>query len=449
MTWNTITAFAQQYIVLLLGGFAILILLLFLFCIVLLLKIRRERKRYDFFMGVNRRPDYNLETQMKEYFTRAKEIDEKYTKLLNMVTDMDKTMKSNVRKVGLVRYNPFQEMGGNLCFSLALLDGEDNGVVLNGIHSRTGSFTYAKPIEMGVSTYLLSEEELEAIRIAQEKAYEPEHEKVVKLKFKPLFKRRYTNVEEKAKTEALGDVTEAEKAQIAAENATADQIATDGTFASLHKGTESAQNTENIKNTANTENTNQNTTETEHIEYTKEPSETTDSSITETNTTDAETTETIETIETSKTSEMAEVKQETTAETSAEIATETTKENTSAQYASTLVDVTSPETQACFATLLSRSRKTEMEQATADLPPMPQEEFTFPGILSEDLSHLPPTVNMSDIPCLDTVHPRRHRLMQQTSEMEKIEDVDTAGINFSDFSDSVDNSVDNVYKTKE
>lgn len=426
MTWNTITDFAQQYIVLFLIGFTILILLLFLFCIVLLLKIRRERKRYDFFMGANRRPDYNLETQMKEYFTRAKEIDEKYTKLLNMVTDMDKTMKSNVRKVGLVRYNPFQEMGGNLCFALALLDGEDNGVVLNGIHSRTGSFTYAKPIEMGVSTYLLSEEELEAIRIAQEKAYEPEHEKVKKLKFKPLFKRRYTNLEEKPKTEALGDVTTAEKEQIAAENAAADQIATDGTFAALHRSTESQNNTQIHK-----EETNAETNTTEKIENTE-------------NTEQAEHTDTaIQTDQTSQAEENTQDEKTATTDT-----TDTTTEMTSPKYATTFVDVTSPETQACFATLLSRSRKTDMEQAKADLPPMPQEEFTFPGILSEDLSHLPSAMNpnIADIPCLDTIHPRRHRLMQQTNDVDDVDDIERSA---RDIHTSVDNSVDNVYKTKD
>lgn len=422
MTWNTITAYAQQYIVLLLGGLAILILLLFLFCIVLLLKIRRERKRYDFFMGANRRPDYNLETQMKEYFTRAKEIDEKYTNLLNMVTDMDKTMKSNIRKVGLVRYNPFQEMGGNLCFALALLDGEDNGVVLNGIHSRTGSFTYAKPIEMGVSTYLLSEEELEAIQIAREKAYEPEHEKVKTLKFKPLFKRRYTKVEEKAKKEALGDVTEAEKAQIAAETAVADTIAAADTIAVADQIAPNAYST--------TSQTKAETPETQKTQHNAPEAQMTQA-------TDTATEATPETVETAETAETAEAIQ---TDTSAKAASTNTASAPTEDVAP--VDVTSPETQACFATLLSHSRKTDMEQAEADLPPMPQEEFTFPGILSEDLSHLPHTENekkdaeisnasdisdtsdisdMPDIPYLDTVHPRKHRLMRQAKDKENME----------------------------
>ena len=127
---------------------------------------------------------------MKNILKPQRKFESQYSKLLDMVTDMDKTDKSKIQKVGLIRYNPFDEMGGNLCFALALLDGNDNGVVLNGIHSRTGSFTYAKPIEMGVSTYMLSEEELKAVEVAKNNTYQPEHEKVVKVRFKPTFRKK-------------------------------------------------------------------------------------------------------------------------------------------------------------------------------------------------------------------------------------------------------------------
>ncbi len=227
-----ITTFVQKYIVLFIGGLGFAVILLFVLCLILFSKIRRERKRYDFFMGANRRPTHNLETKLQEYYENTKAIDAKYTDLLNMVTDMDKTMKSNVQKVGLIRYNPFEEMGGNLCFALALLDGEDNGVVLNGIHSRTGSFTYAKPIEMGVSIYMLSEEEKQAVKMAQEQAYQPKHEKVVKVKFKPLFKRRYAPdmqeliaKQQQQKMASVGDVTTDEKQQIEKEETVVAQIA--------------------------------------------------------------------------------------------------------------------------------------------------------------------------------------------------------------------------------
>lgn len=224
---------------------AVAVVVLFILCIVLFVKFSGQKKKYDYFMGANRRPSHNLEMKIQDYYETSKRIEEKYSKLLDMVTDMDKTDKTKIQKVGLIRYNPFDEMGGNLCFALALLDGHDNGVVLNGIHSRTGSFTYAKPIEMGVSTYMLSEEEIKAVEMAKNQAYEPEHEKVVKVRFKPTFKRRdkvnamddqitldQVEMVEVDETEektvhrtSIGDVTQAEKDLILQEETLAGKIA--------------------------------------------------------------------------------------------------------------------------------------------------------------------------------------------------------------------------------
>ena len=162
----------QQTILILFAALAAAIFILFILCIVLFVKLNGQKKRYDYFMGSNRRPTHNLEMKIEEYFETSKKIESQYSKLLDMVTDMDKTDKSKIQKVGLIRYNPFDEMGGNLCFALALLDGNDNGVVLNGIHSRTGSFTYAKPIEAGTSTYVLSAEEIEALERAEKSTFD-------------------------------------------------------------------------------------------------------------------------------------------------------------------------------------------------------------------------------------------------------------------------------------
>ncbi len=69
-------------------------------------------------------------------------------------------------KVGIVRYNAFQDTGSDLSFALALLDEKNNGVVLNGIYSREMSNIYAKPVENGKSKYTISEEENLAIEKA-------------------------------------------------------------------------------------------------------------------------------------------------------------------------------------------------------------------------------------------------------------------------------------------
>ena len=79
-----------------------------------------------------------------------------------LVTLNDKTNKC-FQKTGMVRYNAFKDTGSNLSFALAILDRENNGIVLNGIYSRDTSNIYAKPVKAGKSEYKLSEEEEEAI----------------------------------------------------------------------------------------------------------------------------------------------------------------------------------------------------------------------------------------------------------------------------------------------
>ena len=71
-----------------------------------------------------------------------------------------------VRKVGLVRYDAFEDVGGRLSFSCALLDDHGNGVVVTSINGRQDTRVYAKPIMGGRSSYNLSTEEEEAIRQA-------------------------------------------------------------------------------------------------------------------------------------------------------------------------------------------------------------------------------------------------------------------------------------------
>lgn len=73
----------------------------------------------------------------------------------------------HVQKVGLVRFNPFREIGGDHSFSLAILDGKDNGVVITGLHTRERTRIYAKTIKKSKSKLELSEEEEKALKRAQ------------------------------------------------------------------------------------------------------------------------------------------------------------------------------------------------------------------------------------------------------------------------------------------
>ena len=155
-----------------------MIVVLLILVIVDIYNHKKLKARYEIFMGINkkRKNDINMEKLLIDCVAKAESIDDKYAKILETVQNMQKNMQYCCQKVGIVRYNPFEEMGGNLCFAIAILDAENTGIVINGIHSRTGTFTYAKPVELGVSTYILSKEEQEAIDKAKSNSYQAAQE---------------------------------------------------------------------------------------------------------------------------------------------------------------------------------------------------------------------------------------------------------------------------------
>ncbi len=75
----------------------------------------------------------------------------------------------HIQKIGLIRFNPFKEMGGDHSFSLAILDGEDSGVVITGLHTRDRTRVYMKAIKKGKSEYELSNDEKKALESAYNK----------------------------------------------------------------------------------------------------------------------------------------------------------------------------------------------------------------------------------------------------------------------------------------
>lgn len=75
---------------------------------------------------------------------------------------------THIQRIGIVRFNPFSDTGGSQSFSLALLDGEDNGIIVTSLYGRTGNRWYIKSIKAGKGTDLeLSKEEQTAIKKAQ------------------------------------------------------------------------------------------------------------------------------------------------------------------------------------------------------------------------------------------------------------------------------------------
>lgn len=146
-------------------GLAAVVLIMFIIVIVNMVQISKLKKRYKIFMsGKNAR---NLEKTLIERLDqvdellKANEANEKNIKVLF------NKMKFTFQKVGLVKYDAFNEMGGKLSFSLALLNEKDDGFVMNAVHSREGCYTYIKEIIEGNSIIVLSPEEKEALDMAK------------------------------------------------------------------------------------------------------------------------------------------------------------------------------------------------------------------------------------------------------------------------------------------
>ena len=78
-----------------------------------------------------------------------------------------KRLQTVYQKMGLVRYDAFNQMGGQLSYSLALLDENDNGFIINSVHSTEGCYSYSKEIRNGDNSISLSQEEAEALAIAK------------------------------------------------------------------------------------------------------------------------------------------------------------------------------------------------------------------------------------------------------------------------------------------
>jgi len=103
---------------------------------------------------------------IEEVLVSFNDLKKKMEELEGEVEEMRKRSRASIQGIGVVRFNPFTDVGGDQSFSLAMLDGDKNGAVITGFYSREGSNVYSKAIKGGNSDYALSDEEREAIAIA-------------------------------------------------------------------------------------------------------------------------------------------------------------------------------------------------------------------------------------------------------------------------------------------
>lgn len=150
-----------QYVLL---GMTVMILLALIIFISINIKLARMNKKYNTMMkGMD---EVNVEQLLLNHIAQVKENVIKVDELSKEYQRMKEDSKKHVQKVGVVRFNAFEDMGSDLSFAIALLDYQNDGTVISSIYSRSESRMYAKPILAGQSSYLLTDEEKQAINQA-------------------------------------------------------------------------------------------------------------------------------------------------------------------------------------------------------------------------------------------------------------------------------------------
>jgi hypothetical protein len=132
--------------------------------IFLLLRLDKTHKKLDELLEKGKIKDFkDIFLGQKE---RHGELEEQIKKAFLEIKGLQKTAEKTIQKTGVVRFNPFNEMGGNQSFTIALLDEKDNGFVISSLFVKEGNRVYAKSVKAGKSDHLLSNEENEAINKA-------------------------------------------------------------------------------------------------------------------------------------------------------------------------------------------------------------------------------------------------------------------------------------------
>ena len=160
---SQLLGFDSDYIIIGLLAFCLILLVL---VIVNMVQTNKLKKKYRSFMAGK-----NAKSLEDTLITRLEQVDKLLTANAANEKNIKKlfdNMKFTFQKVGLVKYDAFNEMGGKLSFSLALLNESDDGFVMNAVHSREGCYTYVKEIVAGNSIIVLAEEEQEALNMAKE-----------------------------------------------------------------------------------------------------------------------------------------------------------------------------------------------------------------------------------------------------------------------------------------
>ena len=149
-------------IILVLAGIALALLIWNTILQIFLFKMNKKQKKL-----FNGKQAIDLEKIIMENNQQINENNEKIEQLYKIAQQINKLASKGLHKTGMVRFNPFRDIGGDQSFSVAFLDAENSGLVVSSLYSRNSARVYAKSIIRGKSEkYPLTQEEKYVISIA-------------------------------------------------------------------------------------------------------------------------------------------------------------------------------------------------------------------------------------------------------------------------------------------
>ena len=154
-------------------GVVVIQIVLVILLITALSKLGKMKKNYNSFLAGS--DGKSLEEIILKKFEIIGLLNESIKDIYAQLKDIDKNMLLTFQKMGLVKYDAFKEVGGRMSFVLVLLSKENNGIIMNCMHSNSeGCYTYVKRVVSGNVKAALSKEEELALKQAMD--YKTEEE---------------------------------------------------------------------------------------------------------------------------------------------------------------------------------------------------------------------------------------------------------------------------------
>lgn len=144
--------------------FLVLIAVLLILIVVLFSKVKRLNRKFDYFM--QGKDAETLENVILDQIDEIRNLKAEERAMKDAMRSLNRNSRASFQKLGIVKYNAFKGMGGNLSTAISLLDYTNSGFILNCVHSREGCYIYVKEVDMGKTDVVLGNEEQEALEQA-------------------------------------------------------------------------------------------------------------------------------------------------------------------------------------------------------------------------------------------------------------------------------------------